>query len=267
MANNSYLIFRNDDIRNSLDESLVRLTEIFVQRNIPITHAVEPANISREVADWIIQQKEKYPSLIEIMQHGYDHTIKNTQKKGEFGGQRGYEEQFLEIKNGKEIMNRYFGDLWFPAFNFPFGPYNESAMMAVANNNFKVVNGSCGNDFKRKLFYFIAHKLKKEYFLGYRVPWNLKMRPKSHIFEIDMNVSFIDKYYDENTGCKFLTLPELKYETGHFIGQKVIGVLLHHRYHISSDHFKLVEDYLDWCRKRNFMFGTLQSIYKNYGGN
>lgn len=79
--------FRNDDLRNKLDDSLIKITDLFIKYNIPITHSVEPANVSEEVVKWLVDVKKKYPDLIEIMQHGYEHKIKNNFKKGEFGGQ------------------------------------------------------------------------------------------------------------------------------------------------------------------------------------
>ena len=38
--------FRNDDIRDSLDDELIKIQDLFVQRNFPIVYAVEPANVT-----------------------------------------------------------------------------------------------------------------------------------------------------------------------------------------------------------------------------
>jgi len=261
----TYLFFRNDDVRATLDKSLIAITDIFIKHNIPIVHAVEPANVTPEVVQWLVEIKRKYPDLIEIMQHGYDHTVKNNQRIGEFGGQRGYQEQYNEIKAGKDLMNKYFGGTWFQSFNFPFGPYNESAMQAVADVGFLMVNGSSGIDWKRRLFYKTAHILGKEMFLGYRVPYNLKIRPKTKLFQVDMSVGFIDKYYDEEASCKMLTLLQMQKETNRFMKQKTIGVLLHHRYHNTIERIKLVEDYILWTKTLpNIEYCTLSSIYRHF---
>ena len=119
------LFFRNDDVRGTIDSSLVKLTDLFIKHEIPITHAVEPANLTLQVFNWLIDKQNHYPHLVEVMQHGYDHTIKNKYKLGEFGGQRVYDEQYNDIKKGKDLMDKYFGDLWFRAFNFPFGRENS----------------------------------------------------------------------------------------------------------------------------------------------
>lgn len=265
MKNKTIIFFRNDDVRGTLDKSLTEMTEIFINHHIPLIHAVEPANVSSEVADYLLLKIADYPGIVELMQHGYDHSIKNNERKGEFGGQRGYDEQFKEIKAGKDLMDKNFGKNWFPAFNFPFGPYNLAAMQAVADTGIKMVNGSSGIDFKRKLFYMTAHLLRKEMFLGYRVPYNLKRRPITKLFQVDMSVGFIDKYYDEESDCKMMTLDEMKNETMRFMHCKTIGVLMHHRYHNTAERIKLIEDYLVWLKTLpNIEFSNLEGIYNKY---
>ena len=131
------MTFRNDDVRNTIDRELVDMINVFTKNKIPLTLAVEPSNLTKEVTDWLVEVKKEYTNLIEIMQHGYDHSIKNKIRKGEFGGQRNYEEQFNDIKRGKELMNQHFGALWFEAFNYPYGEYNSAAMTAVNDNGFR----------------------------------------------------------------------------------------------------------------------------------
>ena len=87
----SLVFFRNDDVRDSLDKSLIDLTSIFIGEDVPINHVVEPANVSPEVVAWIKEKKKEWPKLIEIGQHGFDHKLKAVKKilgkirKGEFG--------------------------------------------------------------------------------------------------------------------------------------------------------------------------------------
>ena len=123
--------FRNDDVRDTLDESLIKIQEIFIKKNVPITQAVEPANVTDSVVNWLLRQKQQYPELITFMQHGYNHIVKNKYKKGEFGGQREFDEQYEEIKAGKDLMVKYFNNQWFEAFNFPYAPYNEASIDAL----------------------------------------------------------------------------------------------------------------------------------------
>ena len=59
--------------------------------------------------------KAKNPTLVEIMQHGFDHKRRFS---GEFGGKRSYEDQFKDISKGKEIMQQKFGNNFVNAINF-----------------------------------------------------------------------------------------------------------------------------------------------------
>ncbi len=264
MKNKSMMFFRNDDVRDTLDDSLIELTEIFIRHNIPITHAVEPANITPEVIKWLKEIKRKHPGIIEIMQHGYDHKIKNKQKKGEFGGQRTYKEQYDEISAGKDLMNKYFGDLWFEAFNFPYAPYNPEAIKAVDDSKFLVLNSHFNRKFNRKIFYFIGHLLKKGYLYDHHVSWNLDYYPGTGLFEIDMNISFISKYHNEETDCKMVSLETLKNETRMYTRYKTIGLLLHHRYHNTPEKMKFVDDYLTWVKNEDVEFSTMKEIYEKF---
>lgn len=257
------IFFRNDDVRDQLDDSLIDITNIFINKNIPITHAVEPANITKNVADWLNNIKNKFPDYVDIMQHGYDHTIKNKFKKGEFGGQRGYKEQFIDIKNGKDLMNKWFGESWFPAFNFPYAPYNPAAIQAVDDLNYKVINSHYNQDLSRKIFYFIGHRLNKGYLFNHHVSWNYDYYPGTNLFEIDMNISLIKNYINEGTDAEFYTIDELIKQTLRYKDNYAIGVLLHHRYHNSNEKIRLIEKYIDWCVEKRYRFISLPNIYKN----
>lgn len=258
------MFFRNDDVRETLDDALIDITDLFIKHNIPITHAVEPANVTKPVIDWLLDIKKKHPTLIEIMQHGYDHTIKNKEKKGEFGGQRNYEEQYKEISHGKELMNEYFGDQWFEAFNFPFAPYNLAAIKAVDDCGFKVLNSHFNSKFNRQVFYFFGHLLRKGFWLDHHVSWNLDYYPNTNLFEIDMNVSFIKTYINEKTDCVFWPLDEFITKTKTYDKYDTIGVLLHHRYHNSKETVDLVDNYLKWAKEQQYTFATLEQLYGKY---
>ena len=90
----TYVYFRNDDV-NSLDRELIEITDFFLSQDIPIIHAVEPANVNMDTIDWLNDVKDKKPELIEIMQHGYDHKKRSI---GEFGGNRAYNDQLKRAK-------------------------------------------------------------------------------------------------------------------------------------------------------------------------
>lgn len=266
------IFFRNDDIRQVLDNSLIGITDLFIKNNIPITHAIEPANITSEVIEWILFIKINHPDLIEIIQHGYSHKLNYESliggklKKGEFGGIRTYYEQFNEISKGKRHMDSYFSDLWFPAFSFPYGARNKEAIKAVSDCGFKVINGSMGISAQYNLLYFIGHLLNKEMLFGRKISWNLKYKPNTKLFQIDTSISLIKKFYDEDVNADFFTLEELKHKTLLYLKKKKnIGFVLHHRYHNTEEKIKLVDDFLVWLKTLpDIKFCTMETIYNTF---
>lgn len=258
------MFFRNDDVRGRVDESLERITQLFIDRGIPIVMAVEPGNVSAPVAGWLLKKQDEHPGIIEIMQHGYDHTIKNKYRKGEFGGQRGYDEQRREIEAGMKLMHRFFGERWFWAFNFPFGPYNGPAIRALDDLGFKVFNSHYNPRLSRRAFYVVGRLLRRGRLLGRHVSWHLNRYPGTNLLEVDVSISFIRRYIDENTSCEFESLSRLIAETECCRRLPVVGVLLHHRYHATEDSIELVARYLDWAKAAGYRFCTLEQVYKEW---
>lgn len=266
------IFFRNDDVRETLDDSLIQITDLFIKHKIPICHAVEPANVSNEVIDWLNSTKKDHPKFLEIVQHGYSHKLNVKEKiggkirQGEFGGNRGYQEQFLEIEKGKNLMDEYFQNNWFPVFTFPYGARNDASINAVSDAGFFVLNGGYSPKLKYRIFYFIGHLLRKRILFGRRVSYNLKKIPSTNLLEIDMNYGFIKKYLSDNDDCEMHRLKYLKEKFYEFSKQQVVGILLHHRFHNNQDKINLVDDFLAWIKdQKDIQFCTQESIYNYYG--
>lgn len=267
-----YIFFRNDDVRNSLDKSLIEVTDLFVQNQIPISHAVEPANVTPEVFEWLKEKKKNYPNLIEIIQHGYRHklnvevNIGGKLRKGEFGGTRSYKEQYEDILAGRQLMDRYFKDQWFSAFTFPFGARNKAAIKAISDCDYKVVNGSMGTTWDYNLLYFAGRLLKKEMLFKRKISWNLKFKPGTNIFQIDTSISIIKKFLDDNESAEFYSLDELKKKTILYLRKKNnVGFVLHHRYHNEPYKLQLVEDFLKWLKSmKGIEFSSIEGIYNRF---
>ena len=266
------IFFRNDDVRSTLDASLIMLTDLFIKHNIPISHAVEPANISSEVKEWLLKTKQEHPDIIEIVQHGYSHQInfktvkKGKEKKGEFGGSRTYQEQYPEIKIGKERMDELFGNNWFPLFTFPFNRRNEAAIIAVNDLGFIVVNEEMDVKLKHRLFNYVGRKIKKEMIAGRSVSWHLCYKPNTNLFQIDTSISVIKKFIDEQTSCEYYTLEQLKKMTLKYMKHiDIIGFVLHHRYDTKNT-IQILDDLMIWLKSLDYVsFYSQENIYKTYG--
>lgn len=255
--------FRNDDV-NSLTDPLMKLTEIFLKRKVPISHAVEPGNVTIDTIKWLKQLKSKDPRLIEIIQHGWNHTFHG---KGEFGGRRTYEEQFMDLKRGKEKLESIFKEDFFPALTVPWDLYNQGTIRAANLLGFKVFCVHYDYRISRRLFYAIGHILRRGQLFGKSISHHLKYYPGTQILQVDTAISLIKKYFDLfGSECDFFSTEEVLAafkRIRKFI--PVVVFLLHHKYHQDESHFQLVNELLEELQHRkNIEFLDHSRIYEEY---
>lgn len=255
------IFFRNDDV-NTLTQELIVLMEIFELHNIPITMAVEPANITKETVEWLKIKKLQNPEKICIIQHGYDHQDR-IPGKGEFGG-RSYEDQFIDIKKGKELMEKYFGDMFFPAFTCPRGYHNNATIKCMNHLGFKVFSSGHGIHLKHRILYYIGKKLQRTHLLGKHISYHTEKIPYTNLWEFSMSMSLIKHYFSKES-CEFYTLSELKklYQLS-AKRTNVIGITLHHRYHKKKEDMDLVTSIIQYLKDQNCNFVTLEGLYRKY---
>ena len=175
-GNKKTIFFRNDDVRNTLDQSLIDLTTLCIKHKVPISHAVEPANVTSEVIDWLIGIKKQHPGLIEIIQHGYNHNLMNPTQKMEFGGVRGYQDQYDDIKKGKKIMDNAFGNLWYPIFTFPYGTFNENTLKAIDDLGYIAMSSKINFSFKGRMKNNLGKFLGKNMLIGKKINYHPEER-------------------------------------------------------------------------------------------
>lgn len=260
----NYIYFRNDDV-NRLDRQLVDVTELFIEQEIPIIHAVEPANVESDTVEWLICLKRKYPRLVEIMQHGFDHKRRDL---GEFGGNRPYEDQLRDLSAGKRIMEEKFGEHFLNAVNFPFGPYNRGTIKAVNELKFAIVSSHFNYRLSRRAMYAVGRVLKQGQIFGKHVSHHMRYYPGTDLFDIDMSLSFIKTYtggYD-STDCIFYPAEHL-FKTYALFARytNVIGFLIHHRYHKDPKSLGLLRDTI--MRLKNIeqvAFTNYSELYERY---
>lgn len=259
--NKAVIFFRNDDVRDKLDNELIKLTELCVQHKVPISHAVEPANITREVVDWLISAKNQHPDLIEIIQHGYNHNLQNPSMKMEFGGNRDFQDQLNDLRKGKEMMDAYFGNLWSPVFSFPYGTYNQHTLKAIDQLKYQAISSKIQFMLKIRLKNFTGKLLGKDTLLGKKINYHPDKRNGYNFREISVSANLIKKYTGPSTADHY-SLDEIyeqislaKKHTG------IIGVLFHHRFH--TKHFELTENLILKLKDQGFRFSTINDIVLN----
>lgn len=257
--------FRNDDV-NELSPELIRLSEVFFEAQIPIIHAVEPGNVTDECVEWLLAMKKKHGRLLEIMQHGYNHVKHNS---GEFGGKRSFKEQYDDLQRGMAIMDDRFGDNWFRAVNFPYGPYNQATIRAVDTLGFVVFNGHYNPRFSRRLFYAIGQLLGKGQIFRRHVSHHLRTYPDTNTFTIDMAIIYNSDFYGHygSHDCEWEELNDLMALFNAAQQQiNVIGWLLHHRYHQETESLDLVRQTIQGMKARvpDIEFWNFEEIYQVY---
>lgn len=234
---------RNDDV-NILDDELVAVTRRCTDEGVPITHAVEPANIEDDAAAWLLDERARAPRLVEIMQHGWDHVRRD---RGEFGGRRPFEEQQRDLSRGRAVLEDKFGNAFFPALNFPFGPYNRHSMRAADEIGYRVICSHYNCRPTRRVLYAVGHALRRGQIFGRHVSWHLDRYPGTGLFCVDMAISFINRYEGEygSRTCEFHGLETLTARVNSFVRHTpVVGLLLHHRFHTSAVSLDLITDLL-----------------------
>ncbi len=259
------VLFRNDDV-NALTPELKNVTRVLVERGICITHTVEPGNVTPECVAWLKQEKQKHPGLLEIVQHGWNHA---KHARGEFGDGRGYEQQYDDLRRGKQRLIEIFGADFFNMITIPFGVFNQDTVRAADALGYDVFCVHYNYRLSRRLFYKLGHLLGKGQILGRGVSNHLRNYPGTRMFEIDSAISFIKRYHDDyGTGCDFETREEMLRHFDEF--QKhipVIVILLHHRYHNAPEKIRLVEEVVDALRERPYVtfssYGKVLAEHRN----
>ncbi|MBK6963891.1 MAG: DUF2334 domain-containing protein [Bacteroidales bacterium] len=254
------VFFRNDDVRDSLDSSLIEFTNLILGHGVPVSHAAEPANISKEVAEWLNSKKNEFPGLLEIIQHGYDHNLNNPTEKMEFGGNREYGDQLKDIAEGKKLMDTYFRNNWTHVFTFPYGTYNQATLKAVNDSGYEAISSKIQFSTRSRVKNKVGKMLGKDIILGKKVNYHPGTRKGYRFKEISVSANLIKKYTGLSTADHY-SLNEIK-EQIRIAGKytSTIGVLFHHRFH--HKHLSLINDLIIHLKAEKFRFQTFAEMIK-----
>jgi len=254
------VFFRNDDVRGELDDSLVYLTESVLNAGLCVSHAVEPANVTTEVVDWLLAMKQDYPGQLEIIQHGLDHSEKAPGIKGEFGGGRPYAEQRNDIQRGWELMDQWFGDQWFSAFSFPFGSYDRATLQALDRAGYKVITTGIRWTPKRRVFNAVGRLMRRKHIGRQNIVYIASVPPGYSFLELPVVINNTKRYLQPDGGVQ-KTCTEMLSEWTRLPGSKIRGVLTHHRYNSSEEVDELIA-FLRDLQNKGIQFNSIEQIYE-----
>ncbi len=253
------IFLRNDDVRDRLDRELVDLTDLCIKYNVPISHAVEPANVTHDVVNWLMDVKKQNPGLIEIIQHGYDHNRKHPEEKMEFGGNRSYQDQLDTIRKGKDLMDKYFGDHWDAVFTFPYGSYNTNTLKAIDKLGYLAISSKINYSFKNQIKNKLGNLLDRDFLLEKKISYHNKYRKHYGFKEISVSANLIKKYIDVNDADHYTKSNILAQIDQSFRFSSVVGILFHHRFH--GNHINMIEE-LFIELKESYTFSTIMNLVR-----
>ena len=132
------IFFRDDDV-DADEETLWHLLKPFLFRGVPINLEIIPSKLTNSTAKLLRQHQRSYPKLIELNQHGWQHTNHEIEgRKCEFGVSRSFTQQFDDIANGKTKLDEIFGDQWHQVFTPPWNRCTKDTLQALDEIGFKV---------------------------------------------------------------------------------------------------------------------------------
>ncbi len=208
-AKKPVIFFFRDDDAGWADNRLFKLLDCFSRFEIPIDLAVIPQAIDHQV--FHLYNRVLYgKGLIGIHQHGFIHS--NHQLKGrksEFGSERTYSQQYVDIKAGQDMLWDYFGEQVDPIFTPPWNRCNQDTVDALVNLGFTALS----RDNTGELLNF--------HMLG----------------ELSINIDWFKK----RKGIRF-SKPELSQLITHIIAEgEAVGIMLHHEIMDNSEREVLSE--------------------------
>lgn len=135
-----HVFFRDDDADDDIP-NFHRLLDIFHERHAPINLEVIPGTLTSRGADSLLRRWNQAGGLIELNQHGWIHANHETEgRKHEFGPSRNYEQQFLDIQRGRDVLNDVFGSAWRPVFTPPWNRCTRDTLRVLDELGFAVLS-------------------------------------------------------------------------------------------------------------------------------
>jgi hypothetical protein len=179
----------------------------------------------------------------------------------EFGGKRTYHDQLTDIMKGKDLMNKYFDDLWNPIFTFPSGTFNEATLKALAESGYLGFSSKIKFKFKSRLKDKSGRLLSRNtifkrmvsYHPGYYSSYNLK--------EISVSVNPIRTYINSTEAIHYPFSEIQKQIKTSIKYTRFIGVLLHHRYH--NNYLNTLEEILLYIRENKYKVSDMNTLFRH----
>ena len=171
------LFFRNDDV-TELTPHLQELAELFLDRGVPLHHAVIPGRSTDELAKWLVQLAESRPALIGIDMHGWKHERYNG--RPEFGAHVPEGIQKEHLIHGRGWMVERFGPSFSGVFVPPHGCYNRTTVSLLDQLGFQGLSAwARTGSLRSRILSPIRYHLNR----GELPSWNGRRFPRSRVLQ------------------------------------------------------------------------------------
>lgn len=238
------VFFRDDDV-DVLDTNITRLIELFTKHNIPLSLEVVPNKLDDKFVGYFSKLQSK--NLFDIGQHGFDHKnhAVNGAFRGEFGANRNDREKRTDIRAGRELLKRRFGEYSKAIFIPPWNSMDEETFRILKEEYFTAT--SCGQTIS-------SRDTNRKKIAKWRRVMNIK---KFGMFDLSESV---DAIADWDTVPRIKKLDEL---VDDFEVAKeefpIVGVMLHDKKMADSD-FETLEKFLVYLKEKKIPVKTMGEI-------
>lgn len=216
---------RNDDV-GELTDALRHFVETFVERNIPVSYQIIPAQFTRQCADFLLMSQRAHRDLIEFGQHGLHHRMEVNGRilNREFGPERTYDQQFADISTGLRILEERLGSREaIKVFTPPQHKYDRNTVLAVAAAGHKVFSAAYYASANYRIAYALGRSLRISSIQHHGISYDGRIRPEAPIFERSIAIAVDD---GERIVCSPEALPRALTAAGKV--SRVVGLMFHH---------------------------------------
>jgi hypothetical protein len=131
-------VFFRDDDGGWADPQLHDLVELFAAEDVPLDLALIPSAVEPPLVDWLLGRVG--PGL-GLHQHGYCHVShERVGRRCEFGGARGYRQQYEDLARGQGRLKILFGRSLDPIFTPPWNRCTADTAVALHRLGFRALS-------------------------------------------------------------------------------------------------------------------------------
>lgn len=235
------VFFRVDDV-DVLDNTIIKLTELFVESNIPASYQVIPNKLDKRFVRFFYKSNDSF--LFDVGQHGFDHKnfSKNDIVLGEFNTNRNKENKSRDILDGRTILKNNFDNFFVEVFTPPWHIIDKKTIAILKRHEYF---GLSTFNPKKSMAQEIKYNLKD---------YIVKILKEKRLIDLSASIDLID--WDKR---EMKPLDELKREYQSIRHRKIIGIIVHDKL-LKSEDFIQLREFITYLKSENIIFKNFKMI-------